>query len=113
MVGMKTRVPKIAIIGRPNVGKSALFNRIAGRRVAVVHEEEGVTRDRLYRRCECFGKAFDLIDTGGMEYFSELPFKEEVRAQAEIAAAEADSIIFVVDGVLGLTPQDRRGLEGP
>ncbi len=107
VVGMKTRVPKIAIIGRPNVGKSALFNRIAGRRVAVVHEEEGVTRDRLYRRCECFGKSFDLIDTGGMEYFSELPFKEEVRAQAEIAANEADAIIFLVDGVLGLTPQDR------
>ena len=103
---MSKKSPKIAIVGRPNVGKSAFFNRIAGKRIAVVHEEEGVTRDRLYARCECFGKYFDLIDTGGMNFDGALAFEEEVRIQAALAADEADVILFVVDGVSGLTPQD-------
>lgn len=103
---MKSKLPKIALIGRPNVGKSALFNRIARKRIAVVHEIEGVTRDRLYTECEHFGRQFILIDTGGMEYFSHLPFREEVRMQAELAASEADVVIFIVDGQVGLTESD-------
>lgn len=111
--------PKIALIGRPNVGKSALFNRIAGKRIAVVHEIEGVTRDRLYTPCEHFGQYFTLIDTGGIEYFSHLPFREEVRMQAHLAATEADVIILVVDGRVGITESDHevvkalRGLKKP
>ncbi len=103
---MEKQLPKIALIGRPNVGKSALFNRIAKKRIAVVHEEEGVTRDRLYASCECFGKEFELIDTGGIDFKGEIPFYEEVRLQAEIAITEADVIILVVDGTVGVTPQD-------
>ena len=97
---------KLAIVGRPNVGKSALFNRIARRRIAVVHEEEGVTRDRLYAKCECFGHHFELIDTGGIDFEGKIPFCDEVRIQAQIAASEADVILLVVDGRIGPTHQD-------
>lgn len=98
---------KIAIVGRPNVGKSALFNRIAEKRISIVHEMEGVTRDRIYADVEFFGKHIELIDTGGIDPSLDVPFNEEVRRQAEIAIEEADSIIMVVDGTDDLHPLDR------
>ena len=98
--------PKIALIGRPNVGKSALFNRIAKKRIAIVDEMEGVTRDRLYAEAELFGRPFEIIDTGGIDEGSSIPFAEEVKRQAEIAIEEADSLIMVVDSRVGLTHLD-------
>ncbi|MCH9608584.1 MAG: GTPase Der [Chlamydiales bacterium] len=97
---------KLAIVGRPNVGKSALFNRIAKKRIAIVDEAEGITRDRLYAEAELFGKPFEVIDTGGIDFYSEGEFNEEIRAQAEIALEEADTVVMVVDGRLGPTDLD-------
>jgi GTP-binding protein len=97
---------KVALVGRPNVGKSALFNRICGKRIAIVDEAEGITRDRLYIHTEYFGKEFELIDTGGIDPKSKIPFQEEVIQQSEIAIEEADSIIMVVDGRIGVTALD-------
>lgn len=94
------------MIGRPNVGKSALFNRIAKKRIAIVDEMEGVTRDRLYAEAEVFGRTFEIIDTGGIDENSGIPFAEEVKRQAEIAIEEADSLIMVVDSRIGLTSLD-------
>lgn len=96
---------KLALVGRPNVGKSALFNSICGKRIAIVDEAEGVTRDRLYAPVEFFGKAFEVIDTGGINPQSKVAFQEEIRRQTEIAIEEADTIVMVVDrtaGVMGL-----------
>src|SRR4051812_12960099 len=98
--------PKIALVGRPNVGKSALFNRICQKRISIVDEQEGITRDRLYAEAEIFGRTFTLIDTGGIDFSCTLPFHEEVKLQAKIAIAEADAIILVVDGQLGPSPLD-------
>lgn len=98
--------PKIALVGRPNVGKSALFNRILGKRIAIVDEMEGVTRDRLYARGDLFGTIFQLIDTGGIDEKGEIPFYEEIKQQTERAIAEADVLIMVVDARVGLTPVD-------
>ncbi len=92
---------KIAIVGRPNVGKSALFNRIVGKRISIVDEAEGVTRDRLYAEGDYFGRPFELIDTGGIDARSLAVFNEEIKRQAEIAIEEADGLILVVDGQLG------------
>ncbi len=100
--------PLLAIVGRPNVGKSALFNRICQKRIAIVDEEEGVTRDRLYAEAEFFGFAFRVIDTGGIDPTSEDAFQEHIRMQAEIAIAEADAIVMVVDGRIGATTLDMR-----
>jgi GTPase len=97
----------IAIVGRPNVGKSALFNRIAGRRIAIVHGEAGITRDRISAKCEISGKTFRLWDTGGIVGAGETQLTDEVRASAELAMAESDLILFVVDGQDGLNPMDR------
>jgi len=97
---------KVALVGRPNVGKSALFNRICAKKVAIVDDAEGVTRDRLYAPAECFGKRFEIIDTGGIAPRSEIPFQEEVRRQTEIAIEEADSLIMVVDSHAGITAYD-------
>jgi GTPase len=102
----KQRIPKLALVGRPNVGKSALFNRISKKRIAIVDEAEGVTRDRLYADADCFGKPFEVIDTGGINPQSEIPFQEEIRRQAEIAIEEADVIVLVVDVTVGLTTLD-------
>lgn len=98
--------PKIAIVGRPNVGKSALFNRICQKRISIVDEQEGITRDRLYAEAELFGRPFILIDTGGIDLSGQIPFAEEVRIQAEVAICEADAILFIVDGRVGPTAQD-------
>ena len=97
----------IAIAGRPNVGKSALFNRIAGRRIAIVHGQAGITRDRISAKCEIGGKTFRLWDTGGIVGASETQLTDEVRASAELAMAESDLILFVVDGQDGVNPMDR------
>lgn len=99
-------LPKIALVGRPNVGKSALFNRICQKRLSIVDEQEGITRDRLYAKADLFGRPFILVDTGGIDLSGEIPFAEEVKGQAEIAIQEADAIIFVVDGQLGPSPLD-------
>ncbi len=96
----------IAIVGRPNVGKSTLFNRIIGRRHAIIEEEPGVTRDRLYAEAEWAGVFFTLIDTGGILPHSEDVIDRAIREQAFIAMEEADSIIFVVDSRGGLTAMD-------
>lgn len=97
---------KLAIVGRPNVGKSALFNRICKRKIAIVDEAEGVTRDRLYAPAELFGFPFQVIDTGGINARSTALFNDEVKRQAEIAIEEADAIIMVVDSRVGITELD-------
>lgn len=98
--------PLIAVVGRPNVGKSTLFNRIAGNRIAIVENTPGVTRDRLYADCEWCGRAFTLIDTGGLELKSDDEMWTHIRTQAEIAVETADAILYVVDGKTGLTTDD-------
>ncbi|MDP1609212.1 MAG: ribosome biogenesis GTPase Der [Chlamydiales bacterium] len=99
--------PKIALVGRPNVGKSALFNRICQKRVSIVEQQEGITRDRIYAEAECFGKEFTLIDTGGIDAHSDhLPFNALIRKQAQIAIEEADAVILVVDAQIGPLPLD-------
>ena len=95
----------VAIVGRPNVGKSSLFNRLAGDKLAITDDMSGVTRDRLYSKCEWLDQEFNLIDTGGIE-LSDLPFMEEIKAQAQLAIDEADVIVLVVDGRVGLTNDD-------
>ncbi|MCX6994326.1 MAG: ribosome biogenesis GTPase Der [Chlamydiae bacterium] len=97
---------KLALVGRPNVGKSALFNRIAKRRIAIVDEAEGITRDRLYTTATFLGREFELIDTGGIDAKSKADFNEEIRRQALIAIEEADTLVMVVDGTIGLTIWD-------
>jgi len=96
----------IAIVGRPNVGKSTLFNRLVGRREAIVHDRPGVTRDRHYGRAELHGRPVVLIDTGGFEPESEDSLKAKMRAQAEVAVDEADIVLLLFDGRQGLTPED-------
>ena len=96
----------IAIVGRPNVGKSTIFNRIAGERLSIVEDTPGVTRDRLYARCSWLTKEFCLIDTGGIQ-IADQPYQTEIKAQVEIAIEEADVIIFVVSGKTGLTDDDK------
>jgi GTPase len=97
---------KLALVGRPNVGKSALFNRICKKRIAIVDEAEGVTRDRLYAEADFFGKPFEVIDTGGINPQTQVPFQEEIRRQAEIAIEEADVIVMVADATVGITALD-------
>jgi len=100
------RQPTIAIVGRPNVGKSAIFNKVCKKRIAIVDEAEGITRDRLYDETELFGRPFRVIDTGGIDAHSPLPFNDEVKRQAEIAIEEADALIMVVDAHIGPTTLD-------
>lgn len=99
--------PIVAILGRPNVGKSTLFNRLTGGRVAIVEDTPGVTRDRLYRDAEWLGKTFTLIDTGGIEFTGEEDsMSNKIKKQAEIAIEEADVILLLVDSRAGLLSQD-------
>ena len=99
------RLPLIALVGRPNVGKSALFNRIIGRRLAIVHEQCGVTRDRHIAQGEWDNKAFELVDTGGLTEFggpgADTTIEAETRRQAELALDTAAFVIFVVDAESG------------
>lgn len=99
--------PVVAIVGRPNVGKSTIFNRIVGERVSIVEDVLGVTRDRIYNSAEWLGKEFNIIDTGGID-LSDEPFLEQIRAQAEIAIDEADVIIFITNGREGVTDADEQ-----
>lgn len=99
-------VPIVCIVGRPNVGKSTLFNRIVGRRLAVVDPTPGVTRDRLYAETDCNGKRFAVVDTGGLVMQSEDEMQQEITSQAQIAIDEADAIIFLVDGKVGIHKDD-------
>ena len=99
--------PVVAVVGRPNVGKSTLVNRIAQTSDAIVHESRGVTRDRSYHDAEWNGREFTLVDTGGIEsYKSEDVFSAPIRDQALAAAEEACAILFVVDGTTGITEED-------
>ncbi len=95
----------VAIIGRPNVGKSTLFNRLIRSRLSIVDDQPGVTRDRLYGKVEWLTKNYRLIDTGGIE-ITDRPFQDQIRAQAEIAMEEADVIVFLCDGRSGVTVDD-------
>ncbi|HZG76070.1 MAG TPA: ribosome biogenesis GTPase Der [Paenibacillus sp.] len=99
--------PIVAIVGRPNVGKSTIFNRIIGERLAIVEDRPGVTRDRIYGTAEWNGKPFSIIDTGGIEIFDEDELLKQVRVQAELAVEEADVILFVADAKAGMTPADQ------
>lgn len=98
-------LPTVAIVGRPNVGKSTLFNRIAGERISIVEDVEGVTRDRIYASAEWLNRKFSLIDTGGIDDV-DAPFMEQIKHQADIAMTEADVIVFVVSGREGITDAD-------
>jgi len=95
-----------AIVGRPNVGKSALFNRLAGRKISIVHDQPGVTRDRIVSECKLGTHPFTLIDTGGIGSDVDASFTDQVHAEVELALQAAEVILFVVDGQDGLTPVD-------
>lgn len=96
----------VAIIGRPNVGKSSLFNRLSGDKLAITDDASGITRDRLYTKCEWLNQEFSIIDTGGIE-LKNVPFMAEIKAQAQLAIDEADVIILVTDGRVGVTNGDK------
>ena len=98
--------PVVAIVGRPNVGKSMLFNKLTGRRMAIVEDTPGVTRDRLYGTCEWNGREFTLVDTGGIEPSTENEMLQFMRRQAEIAISTADVIVMVTDVTVGMTAAD-------
>jgi len=100
-------IPLVVIIGRPNVGKSTLFNRITRTKDAIVDDVSGVTRDRTYGEAEWNGKSFQVIDTGGYVLHTDDLFEIAIREQVEIALAEADLILYMVDGRVGLTPVDQ------
>jgi len=98
--------PVVAVVGRPNVGKSTFFNRLVGKRIAIVEDTPGITRDRLYAAGEWIGREFTLVDTGGMVLNEKDALIQQVRAQAEIAMEEADVIVVLMDVTEGLTPPD-------
>ena len=99
--------PIVAVVGRPNVGKSTFFNNIIGKRIAIVEDTPGVTRDRIYQETEWNGVSFGLVDTGGIEPDSTDIILSQMREQAEVAIDMADVILFLVDGKEGLTAADR------
>lgn len=98
--------PLVAIVGRPNVGKSTFFNKMSGKRIAIVEDTPGVTRDRVYADCEWLTHKFTLIDTGGIDPQSDDPLLKQMRRQAEIAIETCDVILFFVDGKQGMTADD-------
>src|SRR4029434_6467046 len=101
----------VAIVGRPNVGKSALFNRLARRRIAIVHDMPGVTRDRIHAECKLGSSPFTIVDTGGIGGNVDLDFSGQVKAEVDIAIETAQVILFMVDGQQGITPVDSRSEE--
>jgi GTP-binding protein len=102
----KLAKPIVAIIGRPNVGKSTFFNYLAGKRISIVEDTPGVTRDRIYTEVEWRDRKFTLIDTGGIEPYTQDKIMQQMRNQAEIAIETADVIVFLVDFKDGVTPSD-------
>ena len=98
--------PLVAIVGKPNVGKSTFFNRIVGQKISIVKDQPGVTRDRLYADAEWCGKQFTLVDTGGLELRSEDEMWSHIKKQAEIAIDTADVIIFFTDVKTGINSND-------
>lgn len=100
------RKPIVAVVGRPNVGKSTFFNKICGKRISIVDDSPGVTRDRIYADAEWAGHSFTLVDTGGVDGKSDDVFQKDIREQAMVAIAEADVVVFLVDGRVGVTPND-------
>ncbi len=98
-------IPTVALVGRPNVGKSTLFNKIVGKKIAIIEDLPGVTRDRIYSDATYNNKHFYLVDTGGIDA-SKMKFNDEIKMQAEIAIKEADVVVFIVDGKEGLTSND-------
>lgn len=98
--------PVVAVVGRPNVGKSTFFNKICGKRISIVDDTPGVTRDRIYADAEWCGHTFTLVDTGGLDSQSDDIFQKDIAQQAKIAIHEADVIVFLVDGRVGVTPND-------
>ncbi len=98
-------VGTVAIVGRPNVGKSTVFNRMVGERISIVNDTPGVTRDRIYGKCEWLTKEFNVIDTGGIQ-IEDQPFQIEIKAQVEIAIEEADTVIMLTNGQEGVTDDD-------
>jgi len=111
VVSRETQIPIVAIFGRPNVGKSTLFNRIVGGRPAIVEDRARTTRDRLYGDTEWNGRRFMIVDTGGLEVDPRDPIEAGVQDQARIAIAEADLIVFVVEAITGLTPADEEAAQ--
>lgn len=105
--GITAGSPIVAIVGRPNVGKSTLFNRLARARLAIVHDEPGVTRDRKYASATAFGKAYTIVDTGGLDPADDDPMQVGIAAQVRTAIDEADAIVFVLDATTGATDADR------
>ena len=105
--GDKLPKPVVAVVGRPNVGKSTLFNYLAGKRISIVEDTPGVTRDRIYTEVEWRNRKFTLIDTGGIEPFTEDKIMQQMKRQAEIAIDMADVIVFMVDMKDGITASDR------
>ncbi|MGH7852040.1 MAG: ribosome biogenesis GTPase Der [Candidatus Binatia bacterium] len=105
------KLPLVAIVGRPNVGKSTLFNRLVGERKAIVDDMPGVTRDRNYSEAEWSGRKYLLVDTGGMENESVAALEQSVQAQSRLAVAEADVVVFLLDGKDGLNPLDRDAVD--
>jgi GTP-binding protein len=108
---MPADLPVVAIVGRPNVGKSTLFNRILGERAAIVEDRARTTRDRLYGDAEWEDRRFVIVDTGGLEIEPGDPIETRVQEQARLAIAEADVVVFVVDAAVGLTPADEEAAE--
>src|SRR5262245_58488468 len=106
LVNQAHNLPNIAIIGRPNVGKSALFNRLVGRKIAIVHDQPGITRDRLSATCTRSERPFTLWDTGGIFGAGESELTQQVRQAADKALRESDLLLFVVDAKEGLSPVD-------
>ena len=98
-------IPTVALVGRPNVGKSTLFNKIVGKKISIIEDIPGVTRDRIYQEASYNNKRFYLIDTGGIDA-SKMKFNDEIKMQAEIAIKEADVVVFIVDGKEGITSND-------
>ena len=99
------KLPTVALVGRPNVGKSTLFNKIVGKQVSIIEDTPGVTRDRIYQEASYNNKRFYLVDTGGIDA-TKMDFNTEIKMQAEIAIEEADIVVFIVDGKEGLTTND-------
>ena len=98
-------IPTVALVGRPNVGKSTLFNKIVGKKVSIIEDLPGVTRDRIYQEATYNKKKFYLVDTGGIDA-TKMTFNDEIKMQAEIAIKDADLVVFIVDGKEGLTSND-------